>query len=54
VHERYLNEDRSITIGMDASGRILVVVFTLRRNKARIIPARKATARERLIDGTGI
>jgi hypothetical protein len=40
-------EQRFITLGMDALGRILLVVYTYRENSIRIISARKATARER-------
>ncbi len=40
-------ETRHITIGMDASGRILVVVYTWREDVIRIISARKATNYER-------
>jgi uncharacterized DUF497 family protein len=40
-------ESRHITIGMDASGRILVVVYTWREDVIRIISARKATNYER-------
>ena len=40
-------EDRSITIGMDFLGRLLVVVYTWRADEIRIISARKATPRER-------
>jgi uncharacterized DUF497 family protein len=40
-------EARHITIGMDASGRILVVVYTWREDVIRIISARKATNYER-------
>lgn len=36
-------EQRHATIGMDAFGRILVVVYTWRGEKIRIISARKAT-----------
>ena len=39
-------EERFATIGMDALGRILVVFFTWRGNRIRIISARKATAKE--------
>jgi len=39
-------EERFVTIGMDALGRILVVVYTWRRDRIRIISARKATAKE--------
>ncbi|MFM8454397.1 MAG: BrnT family toxin [Gammaproteobacteria bacterium] len=36
-------EERFITIGADAQGNILVVVYTHRLNHIRIISARKAT-----------
>lgn len=39
-------EERFITIGMDAFGRILVVVYTWRGDDIRIISARKATKHE--------
>jgi len=35
-------EQRYVTIGMDAFGRILVVVYTWREDNIRIISARKA------------
>lgn len=44
--ERY-DEERFITIGMDAFGRVLVVVYALRDNDIRLISARKATRIER-------
>ncbi len=44
--ERF-DEERFITIGMDAFGRILVAVYTRRGNDIRLISARKATHRER-------
>ena len=40
-------EFRLVTIGSDASGRVLVVIHTWRGNRARLISARKATRRER-------
>ena len=40
-------EDRFITPGMDALGRVLVVVYTWRGDRPRLISARKATPRER-------
>ncbi len=40
------DEERWITIGMDALARILVVVYTWRGNKIRIISARQANAQE--------
>jgi len=42
-----LGEERFVTIGMDALGRILVVVYTWRGERLRLISARKATPRER-------
>ena len=41
------NEERFVTIGVDALGRVLVVVYTWREDRIRIIPARAATPRER-------
>lgn len=40
-------EQRFVSIGMDATGRLLVVVFTYRGEEIRLISARPATARER-------
>ena len=40
-------ESRSITVGMNAFGTIIVVVWTQRPHDARIISARKATPKER-------
>lgn len=40
-------EERYVTIGMDPLGRVLVVVYTWRGERARLISARKATAGER-------
>ena len=42
------DEERYITIGRDALGRILVIVYTYRDEAIRLISARKATARERV------
>jgi len=41
------DEERFVTVGADALGRILVVVFTWRGRRIRLISARPATARER-------
>ncbi len=38
---------RFISIGMDALGRVLVVVYVWRKDRIRLISARKATRRER-------
>ena len=40
-------EERFATLGMDALGRILVVVYTWRKDNIRLISARKATEKER-------
>ena len=40
-------EERFVTIGTDALGRLLVVAYTWRGDDARLISARKATASER-------
>ena len=40
-------EERFVTLGMDAMGRVLVVSYTWRGNKIRLISARKATRSER-------
>lgn len=41
------DEERFATLGMDAYGRILVVVYTWRGDAIRLISARKATKQER-------
>ena len=41
------DEERHVTLGLDALGRCLVVVYTWRGEKARLISARKATQSER-------
>ncbi len=41
------NEQRFVSIGMDAIGRVLVVVYTYRGEDIRLISARTATKRER-------
>ena len=47
IPDDYPDEERFVTIGMDALGRILVVIYTWRGDSIRIISARKATNRER-------
>jgi len=47
VRDDYPFEERFVTIGMDALGRILVVVYAWRGERTRLISARKATLRER-------
>lgn len=41
------DEERWVSIGSDSLGRILVVVYTLRAHRIRIISARRATRQER-------
>jgi uncharacterized DUF497 family protein len=40
-------EERWVTIGLNIYGRTIVLVYTWRGDRARLISARKATARER-------
>jgi len=47
VTDEDANEERYITLGLDALGRILVVAYTMRGERIRIISARRATRRER-------
>jgi len=41
------DDERYATLGMDALGRVLVVVYTWREDNIRLITARKATEKER-------
>jgi uncharacterized DUF497 family protein len=41
------HEERFVTLGCDPQGRLLVVVYTWREQRARLISARNATGRER-------
>lgn len=41
------DEERFVTIGLDAIGRVLVVVYTFRGENLRLISARRATPTER-------
>ena len=47
IYDEHPIEDRYITIGISDLGQLLVVVYTLRHNKIRLISARKANKRER-------
>ena len=47
IEDEHPQERRFITLGADASGRLLVVVYTFRGDVVRLISARKATSRER-------
>jgi uncharacterized DUF497 family protein len=44
--EQAEGEQRLVTLGLDALGRILVVVYTYRDETVRLISARKATRNE--------
>ncbi len=47
IEDKRASEERFVTMGMDALGRVLVVAYTWREETIRIISARKATERER-------
>jgi uncharacterized DUF497 family protein len=47
IQDESSDEERFITMGTDALGRVLVLVYTWRDDRLRVISARKATARER-------
>ena len=47
VTEDHADEDRFVTVGLDALGRILVVAYIWRGDEIRLISARKATRSER-------
>lgn len=43
IEDDYPDEERFVTLGMDALGRVLLVIYTYRGKTIRIISARKAT-----------
>lgn len=47
MRDTFPKEERWVTVGMDALGRVLVVVFTWRGESIRLISARRATSHER-------
>ncbi|MGF1522151.1 MAG: BrnT family toxin [Leptolyngbyaceae cyanobacterium] len=47
ISDKRFDEERFVTIGLDAFGRVLVVVYALRGDEVRVISARKATRQER-------
>lgn len=47
VLDDHPRENRFLALGSDALGRVLVVVYTWRDGRARLISARKATRNER-------
>lgn len=46
IEDDYLEEERFVTLGRDAIGRILLVVYTYRDDDIRLISARRATTIE--------
>ena len=48
------DEQRYITIGQSVKGRILIISYTERQNRTRIISCRKATSREKKTYEEGI
>jgi uncharacterized DUF497 family protein len=46
LEDRGRGEERFVTLGMDAFGRLLLVVYTWRGERIRIISARKAAPSE--------
>ena len=46
MSDAHPHEQRFITLGMDALGRVLVVVYTWRSERIRLISARNATRSE--------
>ncbi|MEW6544133.1 MAG: BrnT family toxin [Nitrospirota bacterium] len=47
IQDEHAGEERFITIGADALGCVLLVVYTWRGDRIRVISARKATGYER-------
>ena len=47
IRDAYPSEERHVTLGVDAVGRILVVAYTWRGDTVRIISVRKASRSER-------
>jgi uncharacterized protein len=47
MRDLYPEEVRFVTLGCDSNGRFLVVVYTWRGERIRVISAREATSKER-------
>lgn len=47
IEDHHPDEERYVTIGLDALGRVLVVCYTWREDRVRVISVRKATPTER-------
>ncbi len=54
IEDDYPDEERFVTIGLDAYGNLLVVVYTFRETDIRIISARKATTAEEQLYGENL
>jgi len=52
IREEISGEERFVTLGTDALGRLLVAVYTWRGDRVRVISAREATPRERRQNGS--
>jgi uncharacterized DUF497 family protein len=53
--DEHPSEERYVTFGSDAHGRVLAISYAVRGSAIRIISARKATSRERAqYEGKGI
>lgn len=46
IQDEHADEERFVTIGVDAFGRVLVVIYAWRGERIRLISARKATKYE--------
>ena len=47
LRDLHTEEERFVTLGKDPSGRLLVVVYTWRGERIRLISAREMTSKER-------
>jgi len=47
LRDLHAEEERFVTLGKDPSGRLLVVVYTWRGERIRLISAREMTSKER-------
>lgn len=55
IEDQIINqEQRFLSVGSDAFGRVLVIVYTYHRDTIRLISARKATPKERKYYEKGI
>ena len=47
IEDDFSDEERFVTIGSDAFGRVLIVVYSFRKDATRLISARPASSHER-------